>query len=234
MSSKLQQYLFSTKALLQDLSTLYSEQYGVPIEIRTRKTNKISASNDPDAIVVICGDGTDWANPQKEFEINNRKILDNLIKQCVDEWGNQYKNKPQAEELSSMSDFKEMTSDWASKMEIPMPKLALEHNSNRWGAFVIKDDGKGNMYLNQDLKFFSKELCEETIVHELCHAKEWFEYFTQYGNRQGSILYSKKAHSPIFWMFMDQYLPDHNERKDKLEQAYLDLYGVSINEENDN
>jgi len=80
-----------------------------------------------------------------------------------------------------------------SREKIPLPALQIKRMACRWGSFSLA----GRITLNLELIKVPKEYIDYVIFHELCHFKI-------------------KNHSPKFWKFMKQLMPDFEERRRKL------------------
>lgn len=213
------------KGLLADASDYYTEKYGVPIEVRNRKTNSISAEAKPDYVLVVIP--TQMGNPldpQGAYAETNVRSLDNVLAKVVAKYGHMYTPENILQEVNSTGDLKKLMSQWASVLDVPVPKIDVRRGVSKWGSFSMKSGGSGNVMLNEFLKFVPVELAEQVIVHELVHAQEWYELFMLHGDAVGSRLFNKKNHDRDFWDRLDRYMPDHAQRKDELEQLYVSVY----------
>jgi|SRR5579859_1303904 len=87
--------------------------------------------------------------------------------------------------------------DWAVRIGVRAPQLRLQAMDTKWGVI----SSPGWMTLHPDLLTLPKDLGEFVIVHELVH-----------------LLVSN--HGKLFKCFMDAYLPDWEEKEQRL-QTYV-------------
>lgn len=235
-SAKLYRYLFTevnTKALDKDLTDLYTSLYNVPLEVRTRKNGDFKFDLKPDKMIFYIGDRGNLFDPQDRYDELNRETMDNWVKARVEKYGHMFTEESIREEITSGDDFRSLISEWASKMDIPTPKLKLVTDKNRFGYFKANDKGSGDLSLNTYLRFMPEELGEQVIVHELCHAKQWFEIFDKYGYDQGVEVWNRKEdHGSDFWSLLSSYMPDYQDRVDQANNFLLEFYGITINDSN--
>lgn len=232
MRTKLYQYLFSVKALHDDLSATYTEQFGIPIEVRTRKTSALNATAKPDKLVVTIPDSINFTDPQTDFEKKCLVTLNDYVANAVQEFGKMYKEGKGNEQLTSTGDMRGMVSDWARKMDLPTPDLRFADDTKRLGYFRGSDGGSGLMQLSNLLRFIPPELSEEVVVHELCHAKVWNDLFNTYGIRQAAQITNRQAEHPKeFWDYFDKYMPDHKEKDDKAQALVQSLYNTKVEDD---
>lgn len=76
-------------------------------------------------------------------------------------------------------------SKFAQEFELPYNKLSFRNNKSRWGSC----SGKNNISLNIHLMRLPDELIDYVILHELAHTKI-------------------KNHSPAFWDYLSEILPN--------------------------
>ena len=80
----------------------------------------------------------------------------------------------------------------------PTPRIIVRIMASRWGSL----SPRGTMTLNLRLIQAPKACVEYVILHELCHLIH-------------------KTHSPQFFALLRRYMPDWENRKQKLEKALL-------------
>lgn len=84
--------------------------------------------------------------------------------------------------------------------QLPFESLTIRNQKSRWGSCSTTK----NISLNFKLLFLEKELVHYVMVHELAHTL----YFD---------------HSPRFWKFVEQYVPNYRFLKSKLKKMEQDL-----------
>lgn len=75
--------------------------------------------------------------------------------------------------------------------KVPQPILKVREMKTRWGSWNVS---KYIMTLNAKLVFFPKKVIEYIIMHEFCH-------------------YFEANHSPRFYAWLAEFMPDWQERK---------------------
>lgn len=222
------------KALIKEASEYYSEEYGIPIVVRSRKIREFKADAKPDKLWFLVPHGFDPLDDTQDDGWNtryNRKIFDDFVEDMVDYYAHLYET--QVEEYSSTSDLKRLVGYWARQMDIPEPKVAIRKAHNRWGSFSPRYNGRtGNVMLHEFLKFVPKEIAEETIVHELVHAYQWYHLFQPgISNRKvQEIWYKMDKHGRAFWNLMDDFLPGHERLNKELHDLYKEVYQKPVPE----
>jgi predicted metal-dependent hydrolase len=82
---------------------------------------------------------------------------------------------------------------WATRMGVKVPQIHLRQMANKWASISTA----GRLTLNTDLLALPRELGEFVIVHELVHLLT-------------------PNHGKVFKSFMYAYLPDWEEREQRL------------------
>lgn len=82
---------------------------------------------------------------------------------------------------------------WAERMDVEYGRITIRGQATRWGSC----SSLGNLNYNWKLILLPEQLQDYVIVHELAHRREM-------------------NHSPRFWAIVEQYLPDHKERRKQL------------------
>ena len=83
---------------------------------------------------------------------------------------------------------------WATRIGVKVPQIHLRQMANKWASISTA----GRLTLNTDLIALPRELGEFVIVHELVHLLT-------------------PNHGKVFKSFMYAYLPDWEEREQKLQ-----------------
>lgn len=89
--------------------------------------------------------------------------------------------------------------DKLKKYEVSEPKMVIQQMKVRWGSCIF---AKNKIVLNLELIKAPRYCIEYIMMHELCHLK--------YPN-----------HNKRFYNFLSLIMPDWQERKTKLEKAFL-------------
>jgi predicted metal-dependent hydrolase len=79
-------------------------------------------------------------------------------------------------------------------------RVSIKNLKSRWGSC----SSKKNLNFNYKLIFLPLDLIDYTIVHELCHLKQF-------------------NHSNEFWKLVAETIPDHKERRRRLINNYLHM-----------
>ena len=223
----------SVKALLRDATEHFSEQYGIPIEIRSRKQSYMDNDPRPDKFVVTVPHSFD---PLAEnFDTDSAERYHNVFIETLAEWVEKYRhiydNEPY-EIINTKSDLKSMVKDWCDKTDTPDPKrIHIGKAETQWGAFIVSTDGSGKMSLNSFLQYVPTDLAEYVVVHEVCHARHWFELLQEYPVRQAFHIYGRDGHGKRFWNLVADNMPDYQSRKDDLTQFAKDYYNGPVPDE---
>ena len=98
---------------------------------------------------------------------------------------------------ASKTDLKGMVCQWADRIGVKVREIHLRHMQRKWASISMK----GRLTLNTDLLNLPEALTEYVIVHELVH-----------------LLVPN--HGKLFKSFMSAYLPDWEERQDRLRSLY--------------
>ena len=98
---------------------------------------------------------------------------------------------------ASKSDLKGIVQRWADHIGVRMPEIHLRHMRRKWASISMK----GRLTLNTDLLDLPEALTEYVIVHELVH-----------------LLVPN--HGKLFKGYMSAYLPDWEERQNRLRSLY--------------
>jgi predicted metal-dependent hydrolase len=85
---------------------------------------------------------------------------------------------------------------WAARIGVKAPQVHLREMRRKWASI----SGVGRVTLNTELLGLPKELGEFVIVHELVHRLA-------------------PNHGKVFKSFMQAYLPDWQEREERLKEA---------------
>jgi len=85
---------------------------------------------------------------------------------------------------------------WSARMGIKTPQVHLREMRHKWASI----SGIGRLTLNTEMIELPKELGEFVIVHELVHRLA-------------------PNHGKVFKSFMHAYLPDWEEREERLKEA---------------
>lgn len=87
---------------------------------------------------------------------------------------------------------------WATRISVKVPQIHLRQMANKWASISTA----GRLTLNTDLLALPRELGEFVIVHELVHLLS-------------------PTHGKVFKSFMYAYLPDWEEREQRLQTAVI-------------
>lgn len=98
---------------------------------------------------------------------------------------------------ASKADLKGAVWQWADRIGVKVGEIHLRHMQRKWASISTN----GRLTLNTDLLNLPKALTEFVIVHELVH-----------------LLVPN--HGKLFKSFMSAYLPDWEERQDRLKLLY--------------
>lgn len=82
---------------------------------------------------------------------------------------------------------------WNTHYRLPIGKITIRNQKNRWGSC----SKKGNLNFNYKLAFMPPEIRDYVIVHEICHVKEF-------------------NHSRSFWNLVVEAIPNHKELRKRL------------------
>ena len=98
---------------------------------------------------------------------------------------------------TSKTDLKGMVCQWEKRIGVKVGEIHLRSMRRKWASISMK----GRLTLNTDLLNLPEALTEYVIVHELVH-----------------LLVPN--HGKLFKSFMSAYLPDWEERQDRLRSLY--------------
>ncbi|MXV76059.1 M48 family metallopeptidase [Candidatus Poribacteria bacterium] len=98
---------------------------------------------------------------------------------------------------ASKADLKGIVQQWADHIGVRMPEIHLRHMRRKWASISMK----GRLTLNTELLDLPEALREYVIVHELVH-----------------LLVPN--HGKLFKGYMSAYLPDWEERQNRLRSFY--------------
>jgi len=98
---------------------------------------------------------------------------------------------------ASKADLKGTVWQWADRIGVKVREIHLRQMQRKWASISMK----GRLTLNTDLLNLPEALTEFVIVHELVH-----------------LLVPN--HGKLFKSFMSAYLPDWEERQDRLRSLY--------------
>jgi predicted metal-dependent hydrolase len=88
---------------------------------------------------------------------------------------------------------------WATRIGVKVPQIHLRQMANKWASILTT----GRLTLNTDLIALPRDLGEFVIVHELVHLLT-------------------PTHGKVFKSFMYAYLPDWEEREQRLQQLLVE------------
>ena len=94
---------------------------------------------------------------------------------------------------ANKADLKNAVSQWADRIGVKVREIHLRQMQRKWASISTN----GRLTLNADLLSLPEALAEFVIVHELVH-----------------LLVPN--HGKLFKSFMSAYLPDWEERQDRL------------------
>jgi len=94
---------------------------------------------------------------------------------------------------ASKADLKSTVCRWAERIDVKVGEIHLRHMRRKWASISMK----GRLTLNTELLDLPEALTEFVIVHELVH-----------------LLVPN--HGKLFKSFMSAYLPDWEERENRL------------------
>ena len=98
---------------------------------------------------------------------------------------------------ANREDLKGTVEQWAERIGVKVQEIHLRSMQQKWASISMK----GRLTLNTDLLNLPEALTEYVIVHELVH-----------------LLVPN--HGKLFKSFMSAYLPDWEERQDRLRLLY--------------
>ncbi|MYB94662.1 M48 family metallopeptidase [Candidatus Poribacteria bacterium] len=98
---------------------------------------------------------------------------------------------------ANKSDLKEAVQQWADRIGVKVREIHLRHMRRKWASISTN----GRLTLNTDLLSLPEALTEFVIVHELVH-----------------LLVPN--HGKLFKGYMSAYLPDWEDRQDRLRLLY--------------
>lgn len=212
------------KAVLRDESDYYSDIYGVPIEIFERKNYRyVEVAAKINRIVALIPDQAEIIFPETERDILIKRTLEELLNNAVNKFEHMYSDT--IEQVSSPSDLKRLASQWANRMGCELPSIRMGDAKGRWGSFGASyKNPTGTMMLHEFLKYVPVDLAEEVIVHEMTHALQWKMWLDEYGFSQAARISSMNDHNSDFWKIFGRFMPDHEQRKNELEDYYESIY----------
>lgn len=97
--------------------------------------------------------------------------------------------------------LKQRLDHWAGIMNISYGEVKFSSALKRWGSC----SSAGNIRITWMLLFAPLSAIDYILVHELAHRRVF-------------------DHSPAFWAVVEQYVPDHKQRKQLLKDLSVELY----------
>ena len=98
---------------------------------------------------------------------------------------------------ANRENLRDAVSQWAERIGVKVREIHLRHMRRKWASISMN----GRLTLNTDLLNLPEMLTEFVIVHELVH-----------------LLVPN--HGKLFKSFMSAYLPDWEERQNRLRSLY--------------
>ncbi len=90
-------------------------------------------------------------------------------------------------------DLRWIVQDWASRMDVKMPHIAVREMKTKWASMSTA----GRLTLNADLCTLPRDLIDLVVVHELAHLLS-------------------PHHGQLFKSYLYAYLPDWEKREERL------------------
>lgn len=214
-------------------SEYYSQEYGVPIEIRTKKRGNLSASAEVHAIVVVAPSYVPVTeqligmNNDGRDKLRHEKFV-GLIEDAVDSFGHMYEREI-IQHLANR-DLRDMTKDWAATMGIPTPKVSVYDLRGKFAHFRVKGNtDTGTIVYTPRLLYFPRELVESVVVHELAHAYDWYTIYHSHdiykdAAREWNV---RDAHDDIFWDTLSKFMSDYDRKHRELQDMYQEIFEES-------
>jgi predicted metal-dependent hydrolase len=106
--------------------------------------------------------------------------------------------RAKAPEWYDAEELKEAARQWAAKIGVKTPQIHVRHMTGKWASISTA----GRVTLNSDILDIPRRLGEFIIVHELVHLLA-------------------PNHGKVFKSFMHAYLPDWEDREQKLRQVII-------------
>lgn len=181
---------------MQEILTI--EDLKIPIDFKrqNRKTLAISITEDAGLMVKA-----PLAMPEKEIEgfINQRRFW--IYKQAKRVLA-QIEHRPDrsAEELRMLQKkaaavLQEKTAYYAKVLGVTCQRIRIGDQKTFWGSC----SSQGRISYNWHLVLMPEKIQDYVVVHELCHLLEM-------------------NHSPKFWSFVEEIIPDYRERRKWLKE----------------
>jgi predicted metal-dependent hydrolase len=105
---------------------------------------------------------------------------------------------PVSERWHDAEDMRWAARHWATRIGVPLKSLHLRPMTTKWASISTA----GRLTLNTELLELPRDLGEFVIVHELVH-----------------LLCPDARHGRVFKSFMTAYLPEWEERQQRLDDA---------------
>jgi predicted metal-dependent hydrolase len=104
-------------------------------------------------------------------------------------------------------EFRWAARHWATRINVTLRSVHLREMTSKWASISTA----GRLTLNTELLTLPRDLGEFVIVHELVH-----------------LLCPDAGHGRVFKAFMLAYLPDWEDREQRLNQSPLSLPAVPV------
>jgi predicted metal-dependent hydrolase len=107
----------------------------------------------------------------------------------------------------ALARFRERAALLAPRAELPVPRLSLSSARTQWGSCTMSRAGVARIRLHWRLAHLPIHVVDYVIAHELAHQREM-------------------NHSPRFWSWVAQMVPDYKVRQDDLRRLAAALPDV--------
>lgn len=223
-----------TKAFIDiGASDFYTEKYNIPIQIKMRKTSKLTYEEMPNGVVISIPEQIHiMDNPDDYSKMEKYNI--ELAKRFIDKVANHFIEmgafRDEKTVYSDMSTFKQLTKTWATKLGVPVPHVSMMPASKRnsaWGDFKpVAETNSGRVRYNPKLFYVPVNLAESVVAHEMVHAFQWYGLTLKYDNYKQVVWQwrSRDWHDKRFWDTLNSYIGDAKAQQDELETYYLALF----------
>lgn len=177
----------------------YVHVRGILVTVEYRKVKNVNLYiKPPDGQVLVTAPEYVGKSRVREFlESKEEWIVRNRanMRRVYEERANHPEEEISKEQLRDLADrVRGYAEKWESVLGVRAKGWTLRKMKTRWGSCTVD---KGKIRINTRLVWYPAECLEYVVVHELCHLLE-------------------AGHSPRFWAYVENCLPDWRERRRRL------------------